>query len=166
MTDINKFLNVPLKRRGFLKIAGLSAVAAPFTGRIAWGQQSDFDLFMKLSQYLTGRTTLDRQLGQRIFTTLASLDSTFTARMKELDMYVDSNILSVDTLQQDLEQGKRDLADIPRLILDSWYLGVVRGQTCVAYESALMFTPVHDTLVLPSHSSNQFGYWKNKPEVE
>jgi hypothetical protein len=126
-------------------LAGSKALKA-----LAQGGSAPLDGFMTLSQALTGKTGLDRAVGERLMTALQKKTRDLAQRVPQL-----AGALASGTL----DDGQQALA---LRILEAWYLGLVDGAV-LTYEQALMFRVVSDTLVIRSYCPNKPGFWASKP---
>lgn len=125
-----------------------------------------YQAFLRFSRFITAKQTLDNRLGQSIFVALSNEDPKFAVVLKELVMLVEKTSAKPATLQAMLDSAHPTLSPIPRLILRAWYLGFVGfGPTAraIAYESALMYPPVADVMVMPSYARGLPGYWAEPP---
>ena len=136
----------------------------------AWGQtmpaDDGFAAFMQLSSYLTGKKTLDVELGHAIYAGLADGKAAFAEQVHALNALLASTPTPAAKLQQTLDQAKSPLAAAPKQIMAGWYLGVVgSGKTAraVAFEQALMYAPVADVIVLNTYARGVPGYWAQPP---
>ena len=140
---------------------------------------------MGLSERLTGRTSLNRAIGERLLKALVEQNPDFNQRMQALlDLWQQQPDLTPDNLIPTLQAQQPQLADATKLIVAAWYLGQVGGNTLpqpepehqraskepvsaqtvvVSYEEALMFEPVKDVLTIPSYCRDVPGYWAKKP---
>lgn len=134
---------------GTLAAAGV-AVAAPQAGHSA---PADIDAFMKVSQTLTKRSTLDRTLGQRYLEVFQKKAPDALQDLGALDAAVVAGSLS--PLQQ-ISAMK---------IMRAWYTGQVEKQT-VAYEAALMYAVMGTaTAYIPTYCATAPGGWSKKPDL-
>jgi len=108
------------------------------------------DTFMTLSQSLTGKAGLDRNVGARLLSALQKNTPDLPQRLPPLASALVTG--SLGTPEQALALN----------ILKSWYLGIV-DNVVVTYEQALMFEVVADTLVIRSYCPNKPGFWATKP---
>ena len=119
--------------------------------------------FMKVSQALTGRTTLDPDVANRIFNALEKNVPHFSLRIQQLAAAMDAG-------QSDFPLAAADTAVLPAdprqalatVILRSWYLGVVDGVT-VADRQALMYAAVDGVLPVRGYCGGTPGFWADKP---
>lgn len=126
-----------------------------------------FDTFMKVSLYLTGKTSLDTDLGHAIYTGLIDDDANFVSQLNALNALLAATPTPAGDLQKTLDDQHADLATVPKRIMPAWYLGVVgRGAKArtVAYEHALMYPPIADVIVMPSYARGVPGYWAQPPK--
>jgi hypothetical protein len=108
------------------------------------------DAFMTLSQSLTGRSVLDRDVGTRLLAALQKSTPDLAQQLPKLASALAGG--SLDPAQEALALK----------IMEAWYLGTV-DNAVITYEQALMYTVVSDTLVIRSYCANQPGYWAQKP---
>lgn len=108
------------------------------------------DAFMTLSEALTGKTGLNRAVGERLLRALQKGSFELGDRLPKL-----AGALAANALAPDQEA-------LALRILETWYLGIVEN-VVVTYEEALMFGVVSDTLVIRSYCPNKPGFWADKP---
>jgi hypothetical protein len=165
-------------RRRFVLGACASAVALAFTSA-GFGFSSLFnqafadtppaglDGFLLLSRKLTGRTSFDPLLAQRVYDALSKSDSEFVANVTALNVWIASHGgVPSDMVTQALKTDTPKLADTVTAVMRAWYLGLVGDAprvSVVAYERALMFDPVNDVLTIPSYCRDVPFYWTQKP---
>jgi hypothetical protein len=129
---------------------------------------ADFAAFMRLSQYLTGKASLDIEIGHAIFAGLVDGDPHIAQQIAQLNDFVASSKTPANGLQQVLDSSQPALANVPKRIVPAWYLGVVgtgaKART-VAYEQALMYPPIADVIVMPSFARGVPGYWAQPPQL-
>ncbi|MCC8396758.1 sorbitol dehydrogenase family protein [Paraburkholderia sp. MMS20-SJTR3] len=125
------------------------------------------DAFLALSQHLTGRSEFDPLLGQRVYAALSRADSQFAQNVGALNTWLQSHGgVPSDTVTQALQSEQPALAKTVGAIMRAWYLGLVGDMPhveVVAYEKALMFTPVSDVLTIPSYCRDVPFYWTRNP---
>jgi fructose 5-dehydrogenase small subunit len=141
---------------------GRAFAAAPAAG-------SGYDAFIELSQRLTGRTSFDAVLGQRVHAALGRTNSQFDTNVAALNIWLQGHGgVPSDTVTAALKTDQPELAATVTDIMRAWYLGLV-GDTphvqVVAFEKALMFDPVSDVLTIPSYCRDVPFYWKLQPAV-
>lgn len=128
---------------------------------------SGYDAFIKLSQRLTGRTSFDTVLGQRVYAALGRESSQFEANVASLNTWLEGHGgVPSDTVTAALKSDQPELASTVGDIMRAWYLGLVGDMPhvqVVAYEKALMFDPVNDVLTIPSYCRDVPFYWTQKP---
>jgi fructose 5-dehydrogenase small subunit len=128
---------------------------------------SGYDAFIALSQRLTGRTTFDKLLGERIYASLARANSQFVSNVGTLGGWLQSHGgVPSDSVTAALKDAQPELATTVGDIMRAWYLGLVGDSPhieVVAYEKALMFDPVNDVLTIPSYCRDVPFYWTKKP---
>ena len=108
------------------------------------------DTFMRLSNALTARTTLDRTVGTRLLAAVAHGQPAFEAALPGLAAGLAAGHLNAE--QQQLAWR----------IMEGWYLGIV-DNVVITYEQALMFDVVYDTPVIRSYAPGKPGFWAQKP---
>ncbi|WP_063533920.1 sugar dehydrogenase complex small subunit [Burkholderia sp. MSMB1589WGS] len=153
--DANEPTGGGLTRRQWLQRSlALSALglAGSLTLRALAGAPSaaPLDAFMTLSEALTGKTGLNRAVGERLLRALQKGSFEFGDGLPKL-----AGALAANTLTPDQEA-------LALRILEAWYLGIV-DNVVVTYEEALMFGVVSDTLVVRSYCPNKPGFWADKP---
>ncbi|WP_144107883.1 sugar dehydrogenase complex small subunit [Paraburkholderia sp. BCC1886] len=151
---------------GLASASAQNAASSAASGATAGG--ADFAAFMQLSQYLTGKTTLDAEIGHAIFAGLLDGDAQFPQLVAQLNDFVAGSKTPANALQAALNSSQPALAGVPKRIVPAWYLGVVgtgaKART-VAYEQALMYPPVADVIVMPSYARGVPGYWAQPPRL-
>lgn len=168
-----------VSRRRWLLGACAAAAALAFSsvGRFnTWGIAPAFadapaggglDAFLALSQHLTARTSFDPVLGKRVYAALVQSDNQFTQNVAALNTWLAGHGgVPSDTVTQALAAEQPPLAKTVTAIMRAWYLGLVGEMPhiqVVAYESALMFSPVKDVLTIPSYCRDVPFYWTQKP---
>ncbi|NML31579.1 sugar dehydrogenase complex small subunit [Paraburkholderia antibiotica] len=125
------------------------------------------DAFLALSQHLTGRSSFDTVLGKRAYAALSHADSQFAQNVAALNTWLQAHGgVPSDTVTQALQGEQPALAKTVGAIMRAWYLGLV-GELphveVIAYEKALMFSPVADVLTIPSYCRDVPFYWTRKP---
>jgi hypothetical protein len=122
--------------------------------------------FTAVSAILVGRTTLDADLGRRLYEALAADDPGFAAAAQALLAFINERKVDPLQLQQVLDNEKSPLAGLPRKIVTAWCLGIVgSGATarCLAFENALNAQMVADVLKPPTYAYGPYGSWSRKP---
>ncbi|EON14933.1 sugar dehydrogenase complex small subunit [Pandoraea sp. SD6-2] len=144
-----------ISRRQWLQGA-LALAAAGLTGSPALRVLADdpgiapLDTFMTLSEALTGKKGLSRVLGERFLQALQKGSAEIADSLPQL-----VGALATGSLNSDQEAHALK-------ILGAWYLGII-DNAVIAYEEALMFNVVSDTLVIPSYCPQKPGFWADKP---
>lgn len=149
-----------------LSVTGLGALGLAHAQTAAANADADFFAFMKLSQYLTGKTTLDVEIGRAILAGLEGDDANARAIIAQINDFVARTNTPANALQSVLDGSQPALAKLPKKVVTAWYLGVVgTGKTArtVAYEQALMYPPIADVIVMPSYARGVPGYWAKPP---
>lgn len=143
--------------RGMLAVATAAAAGSialrAFAAAPAGAQETGalLDHFIAVSQALTARTTLDRDVAARLLAALGHDDPAFAEALRQLAAALVQG--SLDTRQEALALR----------VLGGWYMGVVDGQV-VTYEQALMFDVVSDVLVIRSYCPEKPGFWATPPQ--
>ncbi|CAD6546485.1 hypothetical protein LMG28727_04575 [Paraburkholderia kirstenboschensis] len=144
-----------MTRRRWLQGA-LALTAAGLTGSLTLKALADdsssapIDTFMTLSQSLTEKSALDRDVGTRLLGALQKSTSELAQQLPKLAGALAAG--SADAAQQALALK----------IMEAWYLGTV-DDVVITYEQALMFGVVSDTLIIRSYCPNKPGFWAAKP---
>ncbi|MFM0299370.1 sugar dehydrogenase complex small subunit [Paraburkholderia sediminicola] len=144
-----------MTRRRWLQGA-LALTAAGLTSSLALKALADdsaaapIDAFMTLSQSLTARSALDRNVGTRLLAALQQSAPDLAQQLPKLAGALAAG--SADAAQQALALK----------IMEAWYLGTVDNQV-ITYEQALMYDVVSDTLIIRSYCPNKPGFWAAKP---
>ncbi|SAL24559.1 uridylyltransferase [Caballeronia sordidicola] len=138
-----------------------------FTQAFADTPPAGLEGFLLLSRKLTGRTTFDLAVAQRVYDALSKADSEFVANVSALNQWLEAHGgVPSDTVTQALKMDTPKLASTVTATLRAWYLGLVGDAprvSVVAYERALMFDPVSDVLTIPSYCRDVPFYWTQKP---
>lgn len=124
--------------------------------------------FLHLSRYLTGKTTLDEELGRALYAALSAADPTFDTQVQALGKQLKDSGVAASELQHTLDAAKSPVAALPKQIMAGWYLGVVGkgiNARAVAFEQALMYPPVADVIVLNTYAHGVPGYWATPPQL-
>lgn len=152
---------------GLVRHGSLPGVARALA-QTASAPDADFTAFMKLSQYLTGKSTLDVEIGHAIFAGLVDQDTQFPKQVAQLNDFVATSKTPANGLQQVLDSTQPALATVPKRVMPAWYLGVVgtglKART-VSYEQALMYPPISDVIVMPTYARGVPGYWAQPPHL-
>ncbi|MFM0731191.1 sugar dehydrogenase complex small subunit [Paraburkholderia sediminicola] len=144
-----------MTRRRWLQGAFALTIAG-LTGSLALRALADdsaaapIDAFMTLSQSLTARSALDRNVGTRLLAALQQSSPDLALQLPKLAGALAAG--SADAAQQALALK----------IMEGWYLGTVDNQV-ITYEQALMYDVVSDTLIIRSYCPNKPGFWAAKP---
>jgi hypothetical protein len=142
-------------RRQWLQGA-LALTAAGLTGSLTLKALAEgsaaapIDAFMTLSQSLTAKATLDRDVGMRLLAALQKSTPSLAPQLPKLAGALTAG--SADAGQQVLALK----------IMEAWYLGTVDDQV-VTYEQALMYNVVSNALIIRSYCPNKPGFWATKP---
>lgn len=183
----------PLRRRRQILLGLGAAALLGATG--AWrlpralaalapqGGGADAADFIALSTWLTGRTALNRELGQRYF---AALSARYPAFRSQLAALIARRAAQANPEPQAfcdaVDASGEAYATLPRQIVAAWYVGLVGDlpqpdaaqdrssppqlvkASVLAYELALMYEPVRDVLAIPSYCRDVPGYWARPPQ--
>jgi Membrane bound FAD containing D-sorbitol dehydrogenase len=123
-------------------------------------------IFLNISTFLTGRSSLDVEQSARLYEALAADISEFEAGVRSLLALVADRQIDAAHLQQILDTENSPLASLPRKIVTAWYMGVVGegGATrCVTFETSLMYQVVADRLKPPSYCHGAYSSWMEAP---
>jgi fructose 5-dehydrogenase small subunit len=146
---------------------GLGSLPSLFTEALADTPPAGLDGFLQLSRKLTGRSSFDALLGQRVYDALSKEDNDFVANVTALNKWLTTHGgVPSDTVTQALQVEQPKLAQTVGKIMRAWYLGLIGDApsvSVVAYERALMFDPVNDVLTIPSYCRDVPFYWTRKP---
>ncbi len=170
-----------LSRRNVLLLAGgsfavmsaprwLQQAAAQNTVQNAAAPQAspaDSD-FLALSALLTANQKLQPQTSARTYAALSAQTPEFQKQAAALWQFANAHQLkNVDALAAAVANNA-ELNTVLHKIISAWYLGVVGDgpqSKVIAFESALMFDPVRDAVVVPTYCRAAPGYWVTKPAV-
>lgn len=122
--------------------------------------------FMRLSQYLTGRSALDAAMGQRIYATLLADNGQFAEQSQQLLRLIESRNLATEGITSALASEKPELSPLPSQIMTAWYMGVVGSGVqarVLAFEHALNAQAVADQLKPPTYAYGAPGSWSLAP---
>ncbi len=175
---MNKVTSVSAdERRRFIKLLAASTVAGTVSsllpGQIAWaidaGQpvDTDFAVFMALSEIICGYPALDTSLGKRIFTLITAEHQDSVQNMTVLRQHLKSDMSSA-AMQSALSAVEIPAQQLFSEILRGWQLGIVgsgKQARVVAYEYALMYVPIADVIVLPTYARGEPHYWAYPPVI-
>ncbi|MDO6406600.1 MULTISPECIES: sugar dehydrogenase complex small subunit [Pantoea] len=168
----------PAGRRRFIKLLAtttvLGATSSLLPGQMAWaidaGMRSNpvFTAFMTVSEIICGYPELDNALGQRIFTLMQSRNAELKNQLVTLNKILNADMRSVD-MQKALQGVDQNTQTLFTDILRAWQLGIVgsgKEAKVVAYEYALMYTPIADVVVLPTYARGEPHYWAKPPVIK
>ncbi len=145
------------------------AAGAPLNGDVLpSSSDADFDAFLHLSRYLTGKTALNTDLAQAIYGGLLADQADLPQHIARLRAFIAQHATPANTLQSTLDAQSSPLAALPKTVMKGWYLGIVGSGAharAVAYEQALMYPPIADVIVMPTYAHAQPGYWSAPPSV-
>lgn len=163
--------NLPFERRRFIKLlattTALGAVGSFIPGRNVWAIDAaiatspSFATFLKVSEVICGYSTLDSALGQRIFALMQSRNTALDGQLNALAPLLTADMSSVE-MQGKLQGVDKATQTLFTDILRAWQLGIVgtgKEARVVAYEYALMYTPIADVIVLPTYAHGEPHYW-------
>lgn len=149
-----------------LSVAGFGALSVANAQAVSASAYADLSAFISLSKYLTGKTTLDVEIGRAILAGLHGDDANASATIAQLNDLVARTNIPANSLQSVLDASQPALAKLPKKVVTAWYLGVVgtgKNARTVAYEQALMYPPIADVIVMPSYARGVPGYWAKPP---
>lgn len=143
---------------------------------------------MRVSALLTARDDLPEVQGRVAFEALSARFSDFGAGLSQLAAFMDERGVEPSGLQTALDEAGVGFAWIPRQIVSAWYLGVVGAidgspepeggpeltapdevertpepTHSIAWEQALMFTPLAGVLPIPSYVTD--GNGAERPKI-
>lgn len=127
-----------------------------------------WESFMRLSSYLTGHATLDPAMGRALYTALCEDDSGLHQHLQALEQVIGTHGIAVGNVEKALKTAAPAYAALPGAIMKAWYLGVVGNgdsQRGIAYETALMYAPIADVVVMPTFARGTPGYWASPPVI-
>jgi len=122
--------------------------------------------FVKVSQQLSGRESLNVAEAERLYAALAANNADFATQLGQLADFMAQKNPDPATLQAALDAEKAPFAKLPASILTAWYVGVVgsgKNAVCVTYETSLMAQAVADKLRPPSYAYGPYGSWSLPP---
>lgn len=180
------------QRRRIILAAGSLAMAAAF-GDLRWPRAyaataqpaaASLAQFMALSAWLTGRPSLNAELGRRYFDALAARVAGFAGQLATLATLRQAHAEQDQQAYYDaIDASGAAYASLPRQIIAAWYTGQVgappaanaqhdraappqpdAAATVIAYELALMYRPTADVLTIPSYCRDVPGYWSAQPQ--
>ena len=155
-----------LKTAGYAGLSGMTGALNPVFAETqpAGGRDASRQIFMRVSQTLTGRQTLNAELALALHAALGELVPGYEPALGKLDAALASQagqdqppVFSAD---------EKDAQALRLAILDGWYLGTVgKGPKarCLAYVDALSNQVVSDVLTPPSYSYGPCGSWQAQP---
>jgi hypothetical protein len=122
--------------------------------------------FAAVSQFLTGKSTLDAGVQDALFRAFMALDPAFAAKLAKLRTAIAADNITPENLHATLSASDPDLAKVPQEILTGWYLGVAgsgKRALCVTYANDLANAAVADVLSPPSYAYGPCNSWAEKP---
>lgn len=168
----------PNGRRRFIKLlASTTIVGAASTvlpGQVVWaidsGGSSDktFTAFMAASEIICGYPTLDKALGYRIFTLMQNRNKELSNQLATLNNVLNADMSSA-AMHNAVQGTDNNAQTLFSDILRAWQLGIVgtgKEARVVAYEYALMYTPIADVVVLPTYARGEPHYWAQPPVIK
>ncbi len=118
------------------------------------------DNFLLLSRQLTGTTSPDPLLAQRLHRWLH-------ATVEDLDYNVDrlTALLAKENGQTLPASLPPDLQALAHMIISGWYLGVVGSEhpRCIGFENIVSYQLVRDSLLPPSYAPGAPNFWTQPP---
>lgn len=153
-----------LQGMGILSLSALSASLFPAIK--AQAQEMNDSGFASISSFLVSRPTRS-MLAQRYYSALVKNYPDFTARLAELNSYVNTHHF---THMDDFIASVK--SDDPRLttarhIVAAWYTGVVgedENMELIAYADAMMYLPTQGILIIPTYGLGP-DTWGSKPVI-
>jgi len=124
------------------------------------------EVFLNVSQFLTGRSSLDARQSARFYEALAADIPAFEAGVRALLALIADRRIDAAHLQQVLDAENSLLALLPRKIVTAWYTGIVGdggAARCITFETSLMYQVVVDGLKPPSYCYGAYGSWMEAP---
>lgn len=158
-----------IDRRNLLKFAGLSIVVstqqlqAKNDDRVAtFASNQDF---LRFSRFATDHDALDETLGSALFNALKKKDPSFQQRFDDLVRKFSARAYpSVEVFEENLRGDPTHTTLLA--IIRAWYSGTVGEglETRVyAFETALMYQPPKDVVVIPTFAFDGPNYWVREP---
>lgn len=149
-----------LKRRRFISnlVIAFSAATMDFQNySYAENENELFVKFMKISEFLTGDSELDVELGKKYLEhfLLANKQN----KRKIIEIYA--------CIQQKIPDTRRDLKKLSKEILISWYTGIVKINgisRLITYTGADTWTKLKG-MKPQGICGGKFGYWSKKPNI-
>jgi hypothetical protein len=156
-------------------LVAVSALGLSVSGRMLAAQGGSdtpplapavLDRFMGFSRLATGHTALSASLGQRFYQALVAQDPQFPAKLGALvDLVARLPERHVEALETVARQ-QPPLHAALMLVIRAWYSGVIAEgtqATVYAYETALMYQPARDQVVIPTFAHDGPNYWVKAP---
>jgi hypothetical protein len=149
--------------------AAISAFFSPgFCGLTeATSEDADAPSFLRLSALVVGRPDCDTVFASRVREELLANNPQAGSQIAALQKFIsDRKLTDVESLAQTLDNENQALASFLRLLVSSWYTGVVGGESnakLVAYDGALMFDLYRDVVTVPSYCLAAPEYWTSRP---
>lgn len=115
-------------------------------------------LFFELSSVLTGIEKPDPALGRRIYQKVALIYPNHEVGYQQLITFCQDNA--------DLANLPEENANLARLLLSAWYLGVINAgnsAVCLAFEDIVSYQLVKPALLPPSYAPGEPGFWTRPP---
>ncbi len=165
----------PFERRKFIKLLAttiaLGAVTSFIPEKSAWAvntgmsNNAEFSAFLKVSEIICGYPTLERGLGQRIFSLMQQRNASLNDQLISLQLLLNADMTSLE-MHDKLKSTDKNTQILFTDILRAWQLGIVgtgKEAKVVAYEYALMYKPIADVIVLPTYARGEPHYWVHPP---
>ncbi|MEN3167611.1 sorbitol dehydrogenase family protein [Gluconobacter sp. OJB] len=163
---------IALSRRRLLALSSVCVTAA-VAGRVKKGSaqsivasnRDGISDFMQLSVFATGHKNLDLGIGSALFLAFEAQIRDFSTQVTALrERIIKSGYQDVEALDAGLEGDP--LRPTLLRIIRGWYSGVIEGGTnakVYAFETALMYQPSRDVVVIPTYAHNGPNYWVSEP---
>lgn len=128
--------------------------------------------FLELSRYVTGRSDLQSDIGQRLLN-LYGDDPRALKRLSQLHRHIAAwNNGAAPSTSFDFwvrtTQPTKELEAAAMRLLEHWYTGIYRNQRkaiVFAYDDALMYRPCAEVHPIPTRCGGAMGYWSKPPDV-
>lgn len=139
--------------------------------RIDDPENPSFDVFYRLSQWVTCRPDLSREDSRILYPVFMKepwgtkhISTAFAEIRDALTGRTPPPALPEIITSGALGEGE---AWFVKHLLTTWYLGIYyheTGDRRLLYEGALMFEAIADTHPIPGFSDREYGFWAEKPE--
>nr|WP_294917386.1 sugar dehydrogenase complex small subunit [uncultured Neokomagataea sp.] len=162
--DFSLLKEVALPRRRVLQVMG-AAITTALLNEVTPAHAGEVlnNTFFQLSQQVTGCSTLDRIISQRLLTALQSIFPHYEQEIHDLVVYINNNDTPEKILQEAEKIGK---VDTVHNLIAAWYIGSATrhmNAPMVAYYDALMYHPTRDALPVPTYCFAEPGWWTQDP---